>query len=220
MRTANRETRRLIGACHDRLRRRSGPHGRRRHDPCRRTGAGSPAARQQRRARARRSRCAQTTISPMPMLNVRNISSSAIAPARLQQLEERRHRPRAAIDRRGAPVGQHARQVVGDAAAGDVRHALDRARRRAAAGPPAGTSGAAQQRLADGRAELRHDGRRRQAGDARTARGAPASSRWCAGRTTAGRSARRPARSCRPSTICGRSTTPTMKPARSYSPSA
>ena len=47
------------------------------------------------------------------------------------------------IDLGMQPVRKDARQVVGDAAAGDVRHPLDHAAGRAAAGSPAGTTGAA-----------------------------------------------------------------------------
>ena len=57
--------------------------------------------------------------------------------------EQRWHRPRAELDRRVDVVGQHARQVLGQAAAGDVGQRLDAAagerRRRARRG----TSGAA-----------------------------------------------------------------------------
>ena len=95
-----------------------------------------------------------------------------------------------------AALRQHARQILGDAAAGDVRHALDAAARRAAAATArrydrCGASSASPTR----RAELRHERVGRQARPRRTARAAPANSRWCAGRPTAGRSARRPARS-------------------------
>ena len=65
-------------------------------------------------------------MSPMPMLNVRSMSSSGTPPALLEPLEDRRHAatPTRSIARVRARR-QHARQVVGDAAAGDVRHALD-----------------------------------------------------------------------------------------------
>ena len=119
------------------------------------------------------------------------------------------------------PVRQDARQVVGDAAAGDVRHALDEPARRAAAASTAGTSDAA-------RAAPRRRSRRARArsvssvqpSDVEHDRAARASSRWCAARTTAGRSARRRARCAGRRSRVARSTTPTMKPARSYSPSA
>ena len=62
------------------------------------------------------------------MLNARNISSVAIAPRVCKQRKSGGTRPRARIDRRGAAVGQHARQILGDAAAGDVRHPLDESR--------------------------------------------------------------------------------------------
>ncbi len=57
-------------------------------------------------------------------------------------------------------------------------------------------------------------------GRPRTAACAPANSRWCAGPSRAARAARRRPRSSRRSAGRRFSTAPTMKPARSYSPSA
>ena len=132
-----------------------------------------------------------------------------------------RHLPRRSIDRARACRRQDARQVVGDAAAGDVRHALDQARLPAAAGSTGRYERCGdEQRLADRSPELRDTCVRARARPTRTRSAAPASSRWCAGPTTAGRSARRPARSSCRRSAASRGTTPTMKPATSYSPSA
>ena len=66
----------------------------------------------------------KTTI-PIPMLKTRCISSKETSPSRCDDLEDRRHRPRARLDDDVEPLGQHARDVVVEAAAGDVRHAVD-----------------------------------------------------------------------------------------------
>ena len=71
---------------------------------------------------------AHATISPMPMLNVRSMSSSGTAPARCSHPKIGGTLPRRPSTTRLGAVGQDARQVVGDAAAGDVRHALDQTR--------------------------------------------------------------------------------------------
>ena len=60
---------------------------------------------------------------------VRHVARCAAATGRSAARSTRRASMTALV-----PVGQDARQVVGDAAAGDVRHPLDRGRRRAAAG--------------------------------------------------------------------------------------
>ena len=112
----------------------------------------------------------------------------------LQPLEDRRDaatpRDRSTALRAGR---QDARQVVGDPAAGDVRHALDQRPTRAAAGSTGryercGASSASPiVAPSSGHARVARRARRR-----RTRSAAPASSRWCAGRTTAGRSATSP----------------------------
>ena len=56
------------------------------------------------------------------MLKVRIMSSTGTLAALLQPAEERRHLPGRGVDDRRRAVRQDARQVVGDAAAGDVRH--------------------------------------------------------------------------------------------------
>ena len=66
----------------------------------------------------------------MPMLNVRSMSSLGHGAGALEPAEERRHIPRSQADDGVGPWRQHPRQVVGDAAAGDVRHPLDQRRRR------------------------------------------------------------------------------------------
>ena len=87
-------------------------------------------------ARRRRHRSgATTTIMPMPQLKVRAISASATPPVAREPAEHRRHRPGRGVDRAATSVGQHARHVLEQAAAGDVRQRLD-ARR---CGPPRGS---------------------------------------------------------------------------------
>ena len=186
------------------------------------------------RRRARRRRCsacstasaspgATTRIRPMPMLNVRSMSSRGTAPDRWSHWKSGGTVHELEMNDGVGAVRQHARQVVGDAAAGDVRHALDRRR------------GAGQQRADERqvRAMRRQQRFARPSCPARARdratdrlqcvehdRCARASSRWCAGRTRARRSARRPAAMPRPSISRSRSTAPTMNPATSYSPSA
>ena len=77
-----------------------------------------------------------TTAMPMPQLKVRSISRSAMPPAARQPAEDRR-RPARRRDRAcdAEPVGQHARHVVDEAAAGDVGQRHDGAGPLAA--PPA-----------------------------------------------------------------------------------
>ena len=80
----------------------------------------SPASCSSVEARAA-SAAATATISPSPMLNARYISSSATRPIALHHEEHREHRP--GVRARSAPRSlrrQDARQVVGEAAAGDV----------------------------------------------------------------------------------------------------
>ena len=81
----------------------------------------SPRARQRRASdRARASARATTTI-PIPRLSAVRASSSGTSPAGNQPAEQRRPRPGVRIEPRAAALGQHAHQVAGDAAAGDVR---------------------------------------------------------------------------------------------------
>ena len=79
----------------------------------------------------------------MPMLNVRSMSASGTPPVCCShwKIAGACHADRSIARVRARR--QDARQVVGDAAAGDVRHPFDEACGRAAAGRPAGTSGAA-----------------------------------------------------------------------------
>ena len=163
---------------------------------------------------------ATATIRPTPMLNVRSMSSPRHGAGLLEPHEERRHLPRPTVERPLGARRQHARQVVGDPAAGDVRHPLDQPRTRAAAG-----SRGRYERCGASSASATvtpSSGQRDRTPSPATRRrcGARASSRWCAGRRTAGRSGRRPARCAVPSISRSRSTAPTMKPATSYSPSA
>ena len=116
------------------------------------------------------------------------------------------------------PCGSIARQVVGNASTGDVRHALDAAaveqRTHERQIRPVRLEEGVAERVARARdvtidVELQLIERRC---------GGPANSRWCAGRRRARRRARRRRRSPAVDQPA-RSTTPTMKPARSYSPS-
>ena len=70
---------------------------------------------------------ATTTIMPTPQLNVRSISGSAMPPVAASQRNTRQHRHAREIDAHAESVGQHARNVLGEAAAGDVRERLDAA---------------------------------------------------------------------------------------------
>ena len=71
---------------------------------------------------------ATTSAMPMPQLNTRSISVGATPPVRASQREHRRHRPVRGVQRGGRAVGQHARQIAGQAAAGDVRRRLQQPR--------------------------------------------------------------------------------------------
>ena len=81
---------------------------------------------------------ATTTTMPMPQLNVRSISASSRRPALASQPNTAGALPTREIDRRRDGRRQHARQVLGEAAAGDVGQRLDR--RRPA--PPVASSAA------------------------------------------------------------------------------
>ena len=69
-------------------------------------------------------RASQPTIMPMPMLNARSISSSLTPPPCWRNVKTGGTRQRALRDRSAGALGQDARQVLGDPAARDVRHAL------------------------------------------------------------------------------------------------
>ena len=86
---------------------------------------GVPAA-----APRRRRSGAQITTMPMPMFSVRysSCSSRPVATSR-DEAEQRRDRPRAETHDGVARVGEHARQVLRQAATGDVGQRLDRCRR-------------------------------------------------------------------------------------------
>ena len=161
-------------------------------------------------------RASTTAIMPMPQLKVRSISFSAMPPVCGQPLEHRQHRNAREVDARAQILRQHARDVVGKSAAGDVRQRLDRLG------------------LADrGEAGFDIDAGRRRAplrrvfSSCRTAPArstsasiwrrpcAPANSRWSARRTRRGRAARRPRAMSSRGRIAPRSTAPTAKPARS-----
>ncbi len=135
----------------------------------------------------------------------------------LQPAEHGRRLPRRQVDVRGEAVRQHARQVLRQPAAGDVRQRLDGTASRAMR---------AQHRLhVDARRHQQRFGQRCAVGRTARARprrasprrpaGAPASSRWNARPRTAGRSARRRPRCRRAAGSAPRSTAPTAKPARS-----
>ena len=86
------------------------------------------AARRSRRgcAISRSASSAATTASmPTPQLKVRSISRSAMPPISREPAEDRRHGDGVEVDVGGEVVGQHARDVVDEAAAGDVGEGLD-----------------------------------------------------------------------------------------------
>ena len=164
------------------------------------TRAGLAGARQQRRARARRRRGAHDDdqadahVERAEHLVARDARRAAAAAGRAAARPTRadRSRPRSPSGRmRGRfsvmpPPVMCAMPLTSPRSSSGRTSAQIRPVRR-------------EQRVADGRAELRHERVGAAARHARTARGARASSRWCAGRTTAGRSARRRARCVRPS---------------------
>ena len=163
--------------------------------PTLRAGRSGPA--QARRARAPRAprpraRPRRTTAMPKPQLKVRSISASGHAADGREPGEHRRRREGVEVEGDREPVGQHARQIVRIAAAGDVGERQD------AVGlledleqRPDVEPGRRQQRL------------RRATATARTARARPsrgrrprrsasrARSRWSGRRTTAVRTRRR-----------------------------
>ena len=149
-----------------------------------------------------------------PHVLVRNVAGA------LQPLKDRRHGPRRAIDARRRTFRQNPRQVVGDPAAGDVRHPLDRALARPADRPRADRSGAASAAPANRLAQfvdLRVDCETEMLEDD-TARQRVAVA--CAGHVDGSPISTSPIAMLRPSTSVSPSTAPTMNPARSYSPSA
>ena len=76
-------------------------------------------------ARSRPARPGATTATmPIPMLKTRNISSSSTSPFSCSTRNGRRNLPAAEADLRREPLGQDARHVVGQAAAGDVRQGV------------------------------------------------------------------------------------------------
>ena len=94
-------------------------------DPCR--FVDQPCTRRRRRARTRppcRCPCSACGTARGSSSRVRHLA---------HELEQRRHRPRAELDRGVAVVGQHARQVLGQAATGDVGERLDPSASRAPA---------------------------------------------------------------------------------------
>ena len=78
------------------------------------------------------------------------------AALRHQPREERRHRPPRQVHAGDHRRRQHARQVVGDAAAGDVRHALDELAVEHRAHEPQIGAVRLEQRLAHGGAQFTH----------------------------------------------------------------
>ncbi len=66
-----------------------------------------------------------TRIMPIPMLNVRSMSSSGTAASVLEPPENRWHIPRRSLNARCRAFGQHPREIVGDATAGNVRDPFD-----------------------------------------------------------------------------------------------
>ena len=77
------------------------------------------------RRRPRASSALATTIMPMPQLKVRSISASATPPVRASQPKTGGTAIASRSSAHAEPVRQHARDVVGEAAAGDVGQRLD-----------------------------------------------------------------------------------------------
>ena len=134
---------------------------------------------------------------------------------RLEERHQPRLRPAIGIDRRVQPLGQHARNVLQQAAAGDVRQRRDpagpdrrqqRLRRRSGSAPAAPRSAA-------GRDRTRRAGRA--SSPCRRRAGAPAKSRSNGPPTRPGRACTSPAFTLSPVSASPRSTAPTQKPARS-----
>ena len=81
----------------------------------------------ERSARPRRRRPARSTSTkPMPQLKVRHISSRGTAPSRCSQSNTGGSADRRGVDVEAEAVGDDADDVLGQAAAGDVRHRVDR----------------------------------------------------------------------------------------------
>ena len=156
-------------------------------------------------------------IIPMPRLNVRRQSDSGMSPMRRRDRRNREHWPRSTLEPAAPrPSGKMRGMIVGDASAGDVGGSFE------------------QTCLSIERADwlqiaamhfqkLFRDGVPRMASSCgrrfRTAACGLANNRWCGGRWRARPRARRRARMDAPVSMRFFSTAPTMKPARSYSPS-
>ena len=107
---------------------------------------------------------AHTTTRPIPMLKARYISSIVDVASLLNAREDRRHDPRGSIDARRAPGRKDARQILGDAAAGDMRHPLDQARLNQRTHGGEVRPVRREKRVANGRTKLRDERVRRQPG--------------------------------------------------------
>jgi hypothetical protein len=157
---------------------------------------------------------ATTTTMPMPQLKVRSISASATPPAAASQAKTA-GRARRRVDRGAEAVGQHARQVLGQAAAGDVGEGVhaagaDRGEQRAHV-----DAGGFEQRLAEGRVG---EGGGRVPGEAGVGDDA-AHEAEAVGVDPRGGEAEQDVASATPSgRAVPRSIAPTAKPARSKSP--
>ena len=92
----------------------------------------------------------------MPMLNVRIMSSAGTLPLFCSHRKSGGSSHDGGVDDRRGAVRQHARQVVGDPAAGDVRHRLDAAAVEQRTDHRQVRAVRLEQRVADGAAELRH----------------------------------------------------------------
>ena len=185
-----------------------------------RTAAGSPARAS---SAITRSACVVVARHDQPDAHVERPQHVVVrhAAGALQPPKERRHLPGGTIDDGARALGQHARQIVGDAAAGDVRHALDHAvtsssglmsgrydRCGASSASPIVAPSSGTRESTPRPRDVEHDPARE-----RIAVGVQAGRRQR-------RSARRPARMRPAVDQPSRATTPTMKPATSYSPSA
>ena len=165
-------------------------------------------------ARAPRRRSSRSQVERPPHLRVGMSPSRAIK----RNSAGEGQAPVSICSRRGAFAGNMRRGVLDQPAARDVGGALEQPGRVQLAQGPHVDAGRPQQGLAQRlgqalRASPPDPGRR-----ARAAPCAPASSRWSENPRRPAPAARRPRRCCWPSARRSRSTTPTQKPARSYSP--
>ena len=132
-----------------------------------------------------------------------------------QPAEDRRRRPLPGIEARARPVGQAARHVAGQPAAGDMGEPLDGAGRSHDAPAPASRRCASAQAAPRPAMSWRRAPARRRRGRCVRRRCGPANSRWNARRSRRCPAPRRPAAMSARGSSSSRSAAPTEKPARS-----